>query len=212
MDLGLKDKIIIVTNGPKGIGESILKVLAAEGAVPVIIGKDESDNLRIVNDIIDKSRKCFQIVADLTKPEACESSIQKIINEFGAINGLINNAEVNDDVGLEHGNNEAFISSLHKNLIHYYLLAHYALPALKKSKGSIINISHKAAYNVAAGAKNALTREWAVELLNYGIRVNAVIVAESCITTTEEIANTVAFLLSEKSSHTTGQLIYVNGG
>jgi len=131
------------------------------------------------------------------------------------------------------------------------LLAHYALPALKKSKGAIVNITSKtaetgqggtSAYAAANGGRNALTREWAVELLKYNIRVNAVVVAESWtplyekwisslpnpaekikeitskiplenrMTTTEEIANAVAFLLSEKSSHTTGQLIHVDGG
>ena len=141
--------------------------------------------------------------------------------------------------------------SLHRNLVHYYLIAHYALPELIKSKGSIVNIGSKtaetgqggtSAYAAANGGRNALTREWAVELLKYGIRVNAVIVAECFtplyetwiqtlpnpeeklahikakipfekrMTTAEEIANMVAFLLSEKSSHTTGQLIHVDGG
>ena len=164
---------------------------------------------------------------------------------------MVNNAGVNDGIGLENGNYEKFIASLHKNLIHYYLLAHYALAELKKTKGSIVNITSKtaetgqgntSAYAAANGGRNALTREWAVELLKYGIRVNAVAVAESFtplyekwiktfpnpkeklkeieskiplenrMTTTEEIANAVVFLLSPKSSHTTGQLIHVDGG
>jgi NAD(P)-dependent dehydrogenase (short-subunit alcohol dehydrogenase family) len=125
------------------------------------------------------------------------------------------------------------------------------LPALKASKGAIVNISSKtadtgqggtSAYAAANGGRNALTREWAVELLKYGIRVNAIVVAECWtplyekwintlpdpqeklrsitaniplgqrMTTAEEIANTAAFLLSERSSHTTGQLLYVDGG
>lgn len=251
MNLQLQDKIIIVSGGAKGIGEGIVKLLAKEGAVPVIIGRNENDNLKTLNEIIKADGRCFQVTAELTKPEACEESIEKILKQFGTIDGLVNNAGVNDGVGLEHGNYESFIASLHKNLIHYYLLAHYALPALKISKGSIVNISSKtaetgqgntSAYAASNGGRNALTREWAVELLKYGIRVNAVIVAEcftplyekwintlpdpekkmaeinskipleNRMTTTEEIANTVAFLLSEKSSHTTGQLIHVDGG
>jgi L-fucose dehydrogenase len=224
MDLGLKDKVIIVSGGAKGIGESIVKVLAAEGVIPVIIDRNENDNLKTVNEINTSGGKCFQIVTELTDPDACEKSIQQIIKRFGAIQGLVNNAGVNDVVELEHGNYEAFTSSLHKNLIHYFLLAHYALPELKKTKGSIVNISSKTAgtsrenksvYATGSGGKNALTREWAVELLEYGIRVNAVVInsknrLDNRITTAEEIANTVAFLLSEKSSHTTGQLIHVN--
>jgi L-fucose dehydrogenase len=230
MELNLKDKIIVVSS-VKDIGESIVKVLAQEGAIPVIIGRNENDNLKTVEAIKSLGGKCFQTVAELTKPDECESLIKKIIKEFGVIHGLVNNADANNGVGLEHENYEAFIASLHKNLIHYYLLTHYALPELKKTKSSIVNINFKTekiskgntAYTTIIDGKNALTREWAVELLKYSIRVNAVIVPiekkqginseftlENRMTTAEEIANTVAFLLSERSSHTTGQLIHVD--
>jgi L-fucose dehydrogenase len=250
MELNLKDKIVIVTGGAKGIGEGISKSLAREGAIPVIIGRDEIDNIKTA-DAINNNGKAFQFVAELTKPDECKNVIEKIINQFGKIDGLVNNAGVNDGVSLENGDYEKFISSLHKNLVHYYLIAHHALPALIKSKGAIVNIGSKtaetgqggtSAYSAANGGRNALTREWAVELLKYGIRVNAVIVAEcftplyenwiktfnnpeeklknitakipfeNRMTTAEEIADMVVFLLSEKSSHTTGQLIHVDGG
>ena len=251
MDLQLKDKIIIVSGGAKGIGEGIVKVLAKEGAVPVIIGRNEEDNVKTLKDIENNGGKAFQVVAELTKPEDCEKAVKDVIKKFNRIDGLVNNAGVNDGVGLENGDYEKFMASLHKNLVHYYLLAHFALPELKKSKGPIVNITSKtaetgqgntSAYAAANGGRNALTREWAVELLKYGIRVNAVVVAESFtplyekwiktlpdpqkklkeieskiplgnrMTTTEEIANAVAFLLSERSSHTTGQIIHVDGG
>lgn len=251
MDLQLKNKIIIVSGGAKGIGEGIVKILAAEGALPVIIGRNEEDNLKTVAMIEAAGGKAFQVIAELTDPMQCEQSIKIISDKFGKIDGLVNNAGVNDGVGLEHGDYNSFVASLHKNLIHYYLLAHFAIPFLKQSKGAIVNIGSKtaetgqgntSAYAAANGGRNALTREWAVELLQYGIRVNAVIVAECFtplyeswiktfsnsqeklqqisskiplekrMTTAKEIANMVAFLLSEKSSHTTGQLIHVDGG
>ena len=251
MDLQLKDKIIIVSGGATGIGEGISRVLAKEGAIPVIIGRSEADNTATVNAIIAEGGKASHVVAELTQPEACEHAVKEVLSKYGKIDGLVNNAGVNDGVGLEKGNYEAFMESIHRNLVHYYLLAHYALPALKSSKGSIVNISSKtaetgqggtSAYAASNGGRNALTREWAVELLPYSIRVNAIIVAESWtplyakwinslpnpeeklasitakiplekrMTTTEEIANMTAFLLSARSSHTTGQLIHVDGG
>jgi L-fucose dehydrogenase len=251
MDLQLKDKVIIVSGGAKGIGEGIANVLAGEGAIVVIVGRSEPDNLKAVNAIEAANGRASQVAAELSVPADCEKAVKFVAGKYGRIDGLVNNAGVNDGVGLESGNYEKFVASLHKNLVHYYLLAQHSLPYLKESRGSIVNISSKtaetgqgntSAYAAANGGRNALTREWAVELLKYGIRVNAVIVAEcftplyqtwiktfddpqkkldeitakiplgNRMTTAEEIANAVAFLLSERSSHTTGQLIHVDGG
>ncbi|HTS42788.1 MAG TPA: SDR family oxidoreductase [Puia sp.] len=251
MDLELQNKVIIVSGGAKGIGEGIVKLLAGEGAIPVIVGRNEQDNLRTAKEVEVAGGKVFQVTAELTEPSASEKAVRAVLQKFNHIDGLVNNAGVNDGVGLEQGNYEAFMASLHKNLVHYYLLAHFALPALKKSKGAIVNISSKtaetgqgntSAYAAANGGRNALTREWAVELLKYGIRVNAIVVAEcwtplyekwisslpnpqeklksivekipleNRMTTAVEIAATTAFLLSPRSSHTTGQLIHVDGG
>ena len=251
MDLLLKDKIVIVTGGAKGIGEGIVRALARENAVPVIIGRNENDNLQLVKELEAEGKKAFHQVAELTDPEQCKNAIESIVTKFSRIDGVVNNAGVNDGIGLEHGSYERFMESLHKNLVHYYLVAHHALPALIRSKGAIVNITSKtaetgqgntSAYAASNGGRNALTREWAVELLKYGIRVNAVAVAEcftplyekwirtlpnpeeklkditskiplgNRMTTAEEIAAMVVFLLSERSSHTTGQIIYVDGG
>lgn len=251
MDLQLKDKVIIVTGGAKGIGEGIVRVLAKEGAIPVIIGRNEADNLKVADDVAANGGKVFQIVAELTNPDDNAKAIAQVLEKFGRIDGLVNNAGVNDGVSLTNGSYEKFVESLHKNIVHYYLMAHHALPSLIKSKGSIVNIGSKvadtgqggtSAYAAANGGRNALTREWAVELLPHGIRVNAVIVSEcytplyqtwissipnseeklasikakiplgNRMTTAEEIANATVFLLSEVSSHTTGQLVYVDGG
>lgn len=251
MDLQLKDKVIIVTGGAKGIGLGIAKVLAEEGAIPFIIGRNAADNEIAVKEIEEKGGRALSTVAELTKSEDCKKAVEDVIAAAGRIDGVVNNAGVNDGVSLENGTYEEFMSSLHKSLTHYFLITHYALPELIKSKGSILNIGSKAAetgqggtsgYAASNGGRNALTREWAVELLKYNIRVNALIVAEcftplygrwiqtlpnpeeklkqitshiplgNRMTTAEEIGSMVAFLLSERSSHTTGQLIHVDGG
>lgn len=247
MDLALKDKVVIVTGGAKGIGEAITRVLVKEGAIPVILGRNEEDNKKL----IDELGVGYQVKTELSNPAECKKAVDEVMKKFNRIDGVINNAGINDGVSLEHGSYEDFMRSLHNNVVHYYLIVQAALPALKESKGAIVNISSKVAetgqggtsgYAAANGGRNALTREWAVELLKYGIRVNAVIVAECYtplydkwiktldnpeetlqkirdriplekrMTTAEEIANTTVFLLSAKSSHTTGQLIHVDGG
>jgi len=251
MNLHLREKVIVVTGGAKGIGEGISKVLASESAMVAIVGRNETDNLNVVEKIQAVGGHAFSFVAELNIPEECTRIIKEIDKKFGKIDGLVNNAGVNDGISLENGNYNDFLQSLHKNLIHYYLMAQKVLPLLKKTKGSIVNISSKVAdtgqggtsgYAAANGGRNALTREWAVELLPYGIRVNAIIVAECMtplyenwlntfpdpkqklneitskiplekrMTSVDEIANMTAFLLSNVSSHTTGQLIHVDGG
>jgi L-fucose dehydrogenase len=251
MNLQLKDKVIIVTGGAKGIGEGICQVLAAEGAIPVIVGRKAADNLKTTAAIEAMGGTTFQVEAELSTPEDCKTAVAAVIARFNRIDGLVNNAGANDGIGLANGSYEGFIASLHQNLVHYYLMAHYSLPALKDSKGAIVNITSKTAetgqgntsgYAAANGGRNALTREWAVELLPFGVRVNAIVVAECWtplyekwiktlpdpegklhaitqniplgqrMTTAAEIANMAAFLLSAASSHTTGQLIHVDGG
>ena len=187
MDLGLKDKVIVVTGGGAGIGAGITRACLDEGARVVVLSRRSENVEHFMFEVETAGEPCTLIEANLEDTDRCKAAIVEIGESFGAIDGLVNNAGINDGVGLENGSVERFVESLRKNLLHYYALAHYALPALKRSRGSIVNISSKVAltgqgntsgYAASKGAQLALTREWAAELLPYGIRVNAVLPAE----------------------------------
>ncbi|MEP6681964.1 MAG: SDR family oxidoreductase [Parafilimonas sp.] len=190
MDLNLKDKVIIVTGGASGIGESIVRKLADEDAIACIVDRNEEMTLRLSNELKTKNKNTFFVVADLTKNDLCKDAIDKVLNKFGRIDGLVNNAGLNDGVGLENGSADSFIQSLKINVGHYYSMAHFAFNSLCSSKGNIVNICSKVAetgqgntsgYAAANGIRFELTTAWAHELLSFGIRVNAVIVSE-CFT------------------------------
>src|SRR5256885_4376463 len=240
MDLQLENKVVLVTGGAKGIGAAIVRAAAAESAIPVIVDRDAEAGKKLRSEV----RRSHVIVAELSTPADCQTAVDSTIKKFGRLDALVNNAGVNDKVGLEHGTPEQYVDSLGRNLLHYYNMAHFALPYLKKSRGSIVNIASKPAitgqggtsgYASSKGAILALTREWAVDLLPYGVRSNAIVPAEVMtplyqqwlatfpnpeeklkditakiplgkrMTRPEEIASAAVFLLSEKAAHITGQ-------
>jgi L-fucose dehydrogenase len=234
MNLGLREKVIVVTGGAKGIGQGISESLALESAMVAIVGRNEADNSLCIEKIQATGGQAFSFVADLSNPSECAEVVEKIATMFGKIDGLVNNAGLNDGVGLESGNYEKFIQSINANLTHYYLMAQACLPYLKKSKGAIVNIGSKTAetgqgntsgYAASNGGRNALTREWEcftpmyekwIQTLDNPTEKLASITNNiplgKRMTTKEEIGDMVTFLMSPKSSHTTGQIIHVDGG
>ena len=251
MDLHLQDKVILVTGGASGIGEAIVLGAAHEGATTVIVNRNAEQGPQMARELTEQGHSSLFVQVDLSDVRQCQRAIDETIDRFGKVDVLINNAGDNDSVGLEHGSPEEFMRSLNNNLQHYYSMAYYALPHLIQTRGNIVNISSKTAltgqggssgYVAAKGGQLALTREWAVELLPYGIRVNAVLPAEVMtpmyrrwidtyenpekklaeinqriplehrMTTAREIADTVLFLASDRASHTTGQYLFPDGG
>jgi L-fucose dehydrogenase len=187
MDLRVKDKVVLVTGGAKGIGAAIVRSCAREGAIPVVVDRDGNAGLQIQSELYNSGTPCGLIVADLSAPEACSHVVEETLKKFKRVDALVNNAGYNDRVGLETGTPSEFAASLNRNLLHYYNMSHYALSHLKQAKGVIVNIGSKTAvtgqggtsgYACSKGGIMALTREWAAELFPYGIRVNAVIPAE----------------------------------
>lgn len=191
MNLRLQEKIIVVTGGASGIGEGICRKLAEEGAIPCILDRDERNTLRVTSEIAHAyGITPFYHLMDLTDAAACKEAVSVVLAKFGRVDGLVNNAGINDGVGLENGTYEKFAGSLDKNVGHYFSIANAVLPALKTSVGAIVNICSKTAitgqggtsgYAAANGERLTLTEEWSAELRKYGIRVNGVVVAE-CMT------------------------------
>lgn len=244
MELGLQGKTVVVTGGGSGIGAAITEVLAEEGARPVILARRPPEAgwlARIGADFV---------AVELADDAACRAAISEVRARHGLVHGLVNNAGANDGVGLAKGP-EAFRKSLDQNLVHYYTMVHLLADDLKAARGAVVNISSKtaltgqggtSAYVAAKAAELGLTREWAVEFLADGVRVNAIVVAEVMtplyrrwldtlpdpeatlaritrriplgqrMTAAREIADTCVFLLSDRSGHTTGQWLYVDGG
>jgi L-fucose dehydrogenase len=251
MDLELANKVVLITGGAKGIGAAIARGVAQERGIPVIVDRDESACEELRAELSKSGANVLSIPAELSSAENCKRAVEQTVAAFGRLDALVNNAGVNDGVGLEHGSPEKYLGSLQRNLLHYYNMAHFALPHLKDAHGAIVNISSKTAvtgqgntsgYASAKGAILALTREWAVELLPHGLRVNAVVPSEVMtpmynqwlatlpypeeklrsivariplgkrMTQSSEIADMVLFLISARAGHITGQHLYVDGG
>ncbi|MGL1885114.1 MAG: SDR family oxidoreductase [Reichenbachiella sp.] len=252
MDLELKGKVVLITGaaGLKGsIGETILQSLAAEGAIPAVIDRNER-GFEYIKELQAKGIDGLFVQTDVTDPAQVESGVAQIGKKYGRIDIVINNVGVNDGAGLE-SSYEDFMNSLKLNMVSYFLTVKHALPYLKASKGNILNVGSKVGYTgqggtsgyaAAKGGVLALTREWSVDLIQYGIRVNCLIIAESWtpaydqwiqtldngeeklksikekipfenrMTTPQELTDQVLFTISERASHTTGQHVFVDGG
>ena len=251
MNLELENKIILVTGGAKGIGEAITRGFAAEGAIPCILGRNPAEADALVAELkTQQGRRADSFACEMTVEADIRAAVAAVLKKYGRIDCVVNNAGVNDGVGLRSPVAD-FRASLEKNIVQCFVLVSAALDALIASKGTIINIGSKCSvtgqggtsgYVAAKGAMNGLTREWALDLAKHGIRVNCVLPAEVMtpqydrwistrpdpaaslaaikatiplehrMTTAEEIAHTVVFTASPRSSHTTGQILYVDGG
>lgn len=250
MQLDLQDRVVLVTGGAKGIGEAITRTFAAEGAIACILGRNPDEAAALIRELAGKRQRADFFACEMTDEAAVRGAVAAVLAKYKRIDCVVNNAGVNDGVGLRSPAAD-FRASLERNVVQCFVLVQATLDALIATKGSIVNIGTKCAvtgqggtsgYVAAKAALNGLTREWALDLAKHSIRVNAVIPAEVMtpqydrwirqrpdpqaaldaikatiplerrMTTAEEIANTVVFVASPRSAHTTGQILYVDGG
>ena len=252
MDLGLQDKVVLITGaaGFRGsIGHTILMALAEEGATPAFMDRNKR-GFEYEQELKELGVDALFVQTDVTDIAQIKAGVEAVVSKYGRIDVVINNVGVNDGAGLD-APVEDFISSLQLNLISFFAVVKYALPSLIASRGNILNVGSKVAltgqggtsgYAASKGGVLALTREWAVDLIQHEIRVNALMIAESWtpayeawintldhpeaalakirrtipfqnrMTSPREIADTALFVVSEKSGHTTGQFVFVDGG
>lgn len=249
MDLKLKDKVVVITGGLKGIGGGISLALAREGAIPVVISR--SKNEAFEKELKAVCPQCGIYYFDLANYVELEELCLQVLNQYPDIYALVNNAGANDNLSIEEHTINEIIKSYENNLFHYYELTRLLLPSIKKNQGNILNIVSKtastgqgktSAYASAKAAQVGFTREWACAFAKDNVRVNAIAPAEVMtplyekwlgnfpnpkeqyqkiaskiplgqrFTTVEEIADFATFVISPRSSHTTGQIFYIDGG
>ncbi|MBC7903057.1 MAG: SDR family NAD(P)-dependent oxidoreductase, partial [Gemmatimonadaceae bacterium] len=92
MDLKLRDKVFVVSGGAKGIGEGIVRVLAAEGATVVLIGRNETDNKRLADELVQQGWAVDFVTAELSDPSGCDAAVKDILKKYPLVHGLVNNA------------------------------------------------------------------------------------------------------------------------
>lgn len=237
----MTDKIVIVTGAARGIGLATTKLFLADGWQVAMIDRDDPA-LRAASEGLHGS---LPILCDVSILEQVEAMIIQVLDKFGRLDALINNAGVADFGLLGETDFERWRTVMATNLDGVFLCSQAALPALIESQGAIVNIASisglrastlRVAYGTSKAAVIHLTKQQAVELGEYNVRVNCVspgpvktklamavhtpdiisayhdAIPLNRYGTEQEIANMIVFLCSDKATYITGQAISVDGG
>jgi NAD(P)-dependent dehydrogenase (short-subunit alcohol dehydrogenase family) len=243
----LKDKVAIVTGGDSGIGRAVCALFAREGADIAIIYLCEHDDADFTKGIVEKEgRKAITIAGDLGDKSFCEQAVKQTVDQLGRLDILVSNAgEQHSDRNIRDITEEQLRRTFQTNIFSMFYLTQAAAPHLKEGS-AIINCTsetmyagskHLLDYSATKGAITAFTRSLALNLVEQGIRVNAV--APGPIWTPlnpfggqepdkikdfgkdtpmkrpgqpNEVAPSFLFLACEDSSYMTAQVIHPDGG
>ena len=234
-------KVAIVTGAARGIGLATAKLFQSHGYHVALVDRDESEVLKAAASI----EHSIAIACDISSPAYVSQMIETVMNSFGRIDALVNNAGVAEFKPLEETDFDCWRKIMSTNLDGVFLCTQAAIPALKERRGAVVNIGSisavrastlRVAYGTSKAAVVHLTKQFAVELGDFGVRVNCVspgpvktklaaaVHSPEIITayyngiplnrsaTVDDIAETVYFLCSEKAGYVTGQMIAVDGG
>ena len=244
-----ENKVTLVTGGNFGIGYGIAKKFAEEGSEIAIVARNEERAKNVIKDLENRGFVAKFFKTDVSKEEEVKKMIKEVLNVFGKLNIVVNNAGCGSQhCGVKPNDPPSSRWEILRgaNLDSNFFVSAHSLPHLAKNKDSaIVNISSTATfhgnwglYGVAKTGVEGMTRSFAVEASTYGIRVNCIspgwietspeqtAAAQGNnsgewemppslferMGTTEEIANTAAFLASNEASFITGQTIVVDGG
>jgi NAD(P)-dependent dehydrogenase (short-subunit alcohol dehydrogenase family) len=181
MDFGLKDKVVLVTGGSKGIGKASANKFAAEGAKVIITyANDSSIALETVKGIRSLGYECHEIRLDLTDPSSIAQIIASIGKQFGSIDVLVNNAVVGErkPIRLAEGSSEEWLSMIDYNLKSTYLVTKAVLPFMQKGQwGRIIHISSDVVEDGLPGASSYATSKSG--LYGFSIALSVELASES---------------------------------
>jgi len=244
-----ENKVTLVTGGNFGIGYGIAKKFAEEGSEIAIVARNEERAKNVIKDLENQGFVAKFFKTDVSKEEEVKKMIKEVLNVFGKLNIVVNNAGCGSQhCGVKPNDPPSLRWKILRsaNLDSNFFVSAHSLPYLAKNKDSaIVNISSTATfhgnwglYGAAKTGVEGMTRSFAVEASTYGIRVNCIspgwietspeqtAAAQGSdngewemppslferMGTTEEIANTAAFLASNEASFITGQTIVVDGG
>ncbi len=236
----LHEKVVIVTGGARGMGASHVRKLVGEGAKVVFTDILEEDGKRLESEL---GENTLFVKHDVTSSTDWENVIQKAEDAFGPINVLVNNAGIDvPEVSTDEYPEETYRKVIEVNQTSVFFGMKYVVPSMKKAGGgSIINISSlagivgaykKIAYTASKFAVRGMTKAAALELGDYGIRVNSVhpgfirtpmtehLINDELVKMfplrkagePEDVSNLVVFLASDESSYSTGSEFVIDGG
>lgn len=248
----LKDRIVVVTGGGRGIGSGISKVVASAGGEVVIIYPNDQERVhadKVIAEIESKGGKAIAYRCDIGVRSECENVIKEIIRDKGKIDALVNNAGICDFTPFEKITPEIWDRHLAVNLSGPFYLSQAVVADMKpRGKGAIVNISTVSAYRggdrqvhyiASKGGLSSLTTALAHEIVESGIRVNAILCGGVATDINiqqradhelengkpwmerpgvrsmglpEDLGNAVVYLISDASEWVTGSLVSVDGG
>lgn len=248
----LKNRLVVVTGGGRGIGSGISKVVAAAGGEVAIIYSDEGELPhvdRVIAEIKNKGGKASGYRCDVGIRSECNSVIKEIVREKGRVDALVNNAGICDFTPFEKITPEIWDRHLAVNLSGPFYLSQAVVADMKpRGKGAIVNISTVSAYRggdrqvhyiASKGGLSSLTTALAHEIVETGIRVNAILCGGVATDINieqraereriagkpwverpgvrsmglpEDLGNAVVYLISDASEWVTGSLVSVDGG